>query len=598
MVPYDLVRRDENQPRKTFDPMALKELADSIKEQGIVQDLVLEFVPASFKIEAPSLYRDEWLVLEATPNREIPWTEVFKANDESHCLMWAGKEKLADHYRIVCGERRWRASGPEFANLAELPAKVFTGLTAQQRFAMQFVENHQRENVSALEEARAFMGQLAAEQKTQPEFSVEDLAQKLGMGRATGYELRKLTKLCPETEEALVTGKILPSVAGEVAKLPTPAAQKELLKTITNENSWQFPYSVRDVQELIDRNYVKQLKDAPFDTKLTYGNSVAGILNPCTDCPHRSGNMVAEFPDLKSKPHVCTKPDCFAEKSKAAWHATAEAKGLTILTPKEFEKEAGKYLFGNDYCHGANGDWCTPWKKAMGRHAPDPVMVIDGDKLNEYYPKTEGIAAARKNGVKFDAENKATLTPAQKEKLKAKEAAEEKARKDAEAASLHIVKIAATKIENMKWTAKQELEFWRLVFDRMEYNPIENWEDIANRREVKAAKIAGLVDKYGVEGCRSFILECLCADYNGDYADADGYTDDFKALCKFADVDYKAEEKKFLAAQQLALPVAKKKLETPVLVDVKPQPKRGSAANRAALATAAKERWANVRAAK
>ena len=62
-VPYAKVRPDPNQPRKAFDEVKLKELADSIAQQGIIQPLLLETVPAEYVLYEPDLTNAQWRVV-------------------------------------------------------------------------------------------------------------------------------------------------------------------------------------------------------------------------------------------------------------------------------------------------------------------------------------------------------------------------------------------------------------------------------------------------------------------------------------------------------------------------------------------------------
>jgi ParB/RepB/Spo0J family partition protein len=400
MVDYKLIRPDPDQPRKTFSEESLKELADSIRQQGILQPLILEKEPA-WVLHEPDLTTKDWRVSNSTG-------DMIAIGSEVECRkMISGRMETT--YRIVCGERRWRAAG--LAEWPELPSVVYTGLTAQQRFAMQFVENHQRENVNALEEAASMRRTLDA----RPGLTPEGLAAELGISRAAAYERLKLTRLTDPVRAALVSGKISTSVAGEVAKLPTPAAQKKLLEMITNEKSWQFPFSVRDVQEEIDNEYVKQLADAPFDTKSDGDNG-------CKHCPNRTGNMLAEFPELKARPNVCTNPICYADKCKTHWLAQAQdeaQKGTTVLTEQEFRKQKSKLVEGSKYTW--EGSKSGTFEELMGKHKPQPVLVATDDGLKKYYPKEEAMAAARKNGVSFSR----NATPAERAKEEAKRKAGE-----------------------------------------------------------------------------------------------------------------------------------------------------------------------------
>jgi len=395
---YELVRPDPGQPRKTFSEQSLNELADSIREHGILQDLVLERMPAKYRLNEPDLTTDNWQVMMRAGDE---W-ELRCADTEVECRKFIEElepDALEETYRIVCGERRWRAAG--IVGLTMLPARAYVGLSQEQRFAMQFIENNQRENISALEEAAALAKQLEERQRLDVTFSAEMLARELGMSRAGIYERLKLNRLQPKIREALVAGTISTSIAAEIAKLPTPAQQEKLLKRI-EEASKYHPMSVRDVQEEIADEYVKSLADAPFGQDETYRTDGTDVLEPCTTCPMRTGNMLAEFPELKSKPNVCTNPECFGEKCKAFWKRKAEdeaQKGKTVLTEKEFKAQKGKLVAADAYEQATNRG--GTFEALMGKHAPEPVLVATAEGLEKFYPKEEAVAAARKNGVKF-----------------------------------------------------------------------------------------------------------------------------------------------------------------------------------------------------
>ena len=414
-VAYELVRPDPGQPRKTFSEQSLNELADSIREHGILQDLVLERMPAKYRLNEPDLTTDNWQVMMRAGDG---W-ELRCADTEVECRKFIEElepDALEETYRIVCGERRWRAAG--IVGLTMLPARAYVGLSQEQRFAMQFIENNQRENISALEEAAALAKQLEERQRLDVTFSAEMLARELGMSRAGIYERLKLNRLQPKIREALVAGTISTSIAAEIAKLPTPAQQEKLLKRIEEASKYR-PMSVRDVQEEIADEYVKSLGDAPFGQDETYRTDGTDVLEPCTTCPMRTGNMLAEFPELKSKPNVCTNPECFGMKCKAFWKRKAEdeaQKGKTVLTEKEFKAQKGKYISGERYEYAQNHT--GKFEQLMGKYTPEPVLVATAEGLEKFYPKEEAVAAAKKNGVKFFKDPAATKEDEAKEKAK------------------------------------------------------------------------------------------------------------------------------------------------------------------------------------
>ena len=152
---------DPNQPRKFFDLDALKQMADSIKENGILQDLLV--------------------------------TRADKG------------------YQILDGERRWRAA--KLAGLKLIPIAV-REVTRGNELALQLIANQQRQNLTALEEAAAYRKAVDAGQKA------EDLAQRLGLSRATVFGRLRLNDLDANTRKALEEGTISVSVAGLAAMVP------------------------------------------------------------------------------------------------------------------------------------------------------------------------------------------------------------------------------------------------------------------------------------------------------------------------------------------------------------------------------------------
>ena len=163
-MPINRVRPCPFQPRKEFSPEALRELADSIKEQGIVQPLIV---------------RDQ-----------------------------------GDHLELIAGERRWRAA--QLVGLTEVPVIL---RVADDRAVLELalIENLQRENLNALEEAQGYAQLISQFQLTQ-----EQVAVKVGKSRAVVANSLRLLKLAPTIqnylrENRLSVGhaKVILGLAGE-----------------------------------------------------------------------------------------------------------------------------------------------------------------------------------------------------------------------------------------------------------------------------------------------------------------------------------------------------------------------------------------------
>jgi ParB family chromosome partitioning protein len=177
-VPLAKIRPSPHQPRKDFAPEALRELADSIKEQGIVQPLIVR--------------------------------------------------EQADHYELIAGERRWRAS--QLIGLAEVPVIL---RTADDRAVLELalIENLQRENLNAIEEALGYSQLMAQFQLTQ-----ELVATKVGKSRAVVANALRLLKLPSDVQAFVRDGRISVGHAKVILGLLGEQLQRLAAERIIKEN--------------------------------------------------------------------------------------------------------------------------------------------------------------------------------------------------------------------------------------------------------------------------------------------------------------------------------------------------------------------------
>jgi ParB family chromosome partitioning protein len=184
-IRIDRIQPDPDQPRKKFAEGPLQELADSIKANGLLQ-------PVTVRLTAP----DPRVVY--------------------------GNARFGDlaQFMIVAGERRWRAH--KLAGLEWIEADIIE-VDVPQKDVLAIVENLQRENITPLEEARAF--QRAMDQHG---LSVDDLAKRLGIKQPWRItERTALLRMRAEYQQLLERGTITPSQATELARHPHP--QQDLL---------------------------------------------------------------------------------------------------------------------------------------------------------------------------------------------------------------------------------------------------------------------------------------------------------------------------------------------------------------------------------
>jgi ParB family transcriptional regulator, chromosome partitioning protein len=187
-IELDKIKPNPNQPRKKFDPDALMELRDSIIEQGLIQPILVE-------------------------------------------------EIADDHYIIIAGERRYRAS--KMAGLKTIPAIVRT-FTDLQRMEVSLIENIQREDLNPVEEAKAYSYLL-----TQPGISQDELAKKVGKGRSTITNSIRLLNLSAKMLDSLENGDFSSGHARALLSVENPADRDILYSKIVTDG-----LSVRQAEQL------------------------------------------------------------------------------------------------------------------------------------------------------------------------------------------------------------------------------------------------------------------------------------------------------------------------------------------------------------
>ena len=188
------VRPNPNQHRKFFDEEALEGLAESIKSQGIIQPLTVE---------------------EIAPGE----------------------------FSIIAGERRYRAA--KIAGLDKVPA-IVVSLSEVQRIQMSLIENIQRENLNAIEEASAYQYLIDHSGYTQ-----EMVAQKVGKSRSAIANSLRLLSLSDKMKDDIVSGAMSAGHARAILSLINPADRELLRDKIVHEG-----LSVRDA-EILAESYNK-----------------------------------------------------------------------------------------------------------------------------------------------------------------------------------------------------------------------------------------------------------------------------------------------------------------------------------------------------
>lgn len=236
-IPVDKIAPNPFQPRKFFEPAALKELADSIREHGVIQPIVVTVAP--------------------------------------------------NGYEIVVGERRFRAS--VMAGMKFVPAIVKESMGDQTKLEVALIENIQRHELNPIEEAIAYDRLLKSFGMTQ-----EQIAKKLGKARPTITNTLRLLNLPAEIQRAIIDGKLAEGHARPLLSITDRMQQLALFKEILEKglNTRQIETKAR---ELVSRRSLDGL--APDPKLLALESALRGQLGTQVKIQRqgRGGKITIDF---------------------------------------------------------------------------------------------------------------------------------------------------------------------------------------------------------------------------------------------------------------------------------------------------------------
>jgi ParB family chromosome partitioning protein len=206
-VAVDAIAPNPRQPRQKQDPDALQELADSIREHGLIQPLIVTAAP---------------------PDQPVASVQ----------------------YQLIAGERRWAAA--QLAGLIAVPV-IVKEATPQQMLELALVENIQRADLNPLEEAIAY-------QQLIDEFGLtqEQVADRVGKSRVAVTNTVRLLRLPDEVKAALLEGRVAEGHARALLALENPDAMVKLLKVVVRQG-----LNVRQTEELVRRQTAQVRPETP-----------------------------------------------------------------------------------------------------------------------------------------------------------------------------------------------------------------------------------------------------------------------------------------------------------------------------------------------
>ena len=206
LLPVDLIKPNPNQPRRYFEPKALQELSQSIKQQGVLQPLIVRIHP----------------VLEGC-------------------------------FELVAGERRWRAL--KLAGATEAPV-IIKKLGDDEALEVALLENIQREDLTPIEEGLCYHELMQLHGLTQ-----EELASKLGKDRSTIANMVRLLVLPKAIQQDLEMGRLSAGHARALLSLSEPAEQLKLRERLLLKN-WSVRETEKQVRMILELRENKAIQSS------------------------------------------------------------------------------------------------------------------------------------------------------------------------------------------------------------------------------------------------------------------------------------------------------------------------------------------------
>ena len=318
-----------------------------------------------------------------------------------------------DRFEIVYGERRWRAA--KEAGLDAIPATV-EDLSDEEAQARRILENTQRQDPHALEEAEAYERLLAMrDRKGKAIHTVESIAEVAGRSPAHVYHRLKLTALAPELRKAFYAGELSATGAFLVARgIPTELQAEAWVRMKRYAEADAFEEDLDDeghltasaIEDIIDRDYARRIDGAPFPVG---DASLVPAGGACAACPKRSVNQPALFPE-PDREDVCTDVACW--RAKVAAFMERERREVFAVGGTVLLEEESRRIFNGGAALPWNSPWIDldapchehperlPWRELLGDLCPAPTLAFTSQgRPMRLARRAEALETLQKNGV-------------------------------------------------------------------------------------------------------------------------------------------------------------------------------------------------------
>ncbi len=355
-IALDRIQRSNYNPRTHFDDAKLKELADSIKEKGVLEPILVR------SVDRVPIEGGEYDETSAQP-----------------------------FYEIVAGERRYRAA--KLAGLSEIPV-IVRDLSDQEAAEIAIVENAQRADLTPVEEARGFKTLIE-----QFGYTTEDAAVKMGLSPKTVAQRIRLLRLPGKALDAIESGKLSLGSADYLARMDNDKLREEATKKALDNRYQGEGMTPRDTLHMIRHQFMTDLSKAPFPTT---DKTLIPEAGACNTCPHQSGSKGNLFGEIKEK-NLCQNIACFGKKKEIyndRLLQEAKSQNLKILSKEETKKifpyagysgaqisHDAKFVDANEkftFDHAAKK---RTYRQLVGSNV-EPVVAVDGaGQVRHLYPK-------------------------------------------------------------------------------------------------------------------------------------------------------------------------------------------------------------------
>ncbi len=268
-IPLERIRESKTNPRSQFDQAKLAELAENIRQHGVLQPVLVRPLP----------------------------------------------QGAAGNYELVAGARRYRAS--KLAGRESIPATV-RELTDAQALELQVVENVQRVDVHPLDEAQGYAALIELQPDT---YTVESISSRVGRSPQYVSGRLRLLQLIPEAKQAFYEDKLTVAHAFEIARLQSNDQRRALQECFPQyrnaaailKDKKAEATTVRELRAWIEREIHLDLTNAPFDPQ---DETLLPKAGACARCPKRTGSNPLLFPEVRQK-SICTDRECYRAKVEA-----------------------------------------------------------------------------------------------------------------------------------------------------------------------------------------------------------------------------------------------------------------------------------------